>query len=488
MKAIKLPVQRIVMLLVCLHAHSAYGRYPVVELAPPGVRIDKLDGYNILNPAQDVNDIDITLTPATIISYLGNGSLLYRFNAPVYLDTSPGSSGKPFIFGPTIRFKRGETAKIKLTNNLTNPTSDSDMQFDIGITNFHTHGLHDSPGQLSQQGPTTYTTGDNIFVHINPGESLTMKNNIAMDHLPGFHWYHPHKHGSTSSQAFTSNGLIIVDDDDAWLPDDNGCGPIKNILNSVPDYVLHIELLTFGPPVASNVSDANYQKLSEEGNSTLCCGVSPSNELKGLGEDEDIAFINGGYQPVIPATSGKWQRWRLAHTGYKRFMVLQIIDPVSNTPTDACEIHLLAKDGIYLLNIPRRTDFIFLSAGNRAEVLVRCSGSPGKEYVLSSGQLPLPIGGGSDFQAATLSHMQPIMATILISENVSDSNDVDLVNKGCTPLRPSYAANLLDAPADKIFYDNNATFGFDPKGCLVGGKKIRIPRALSFANANGNSG
>lgn len=185
LQAIKLPVQRIVMLLVCLHAHSAYGRYPVVELAPPGVRIDKLDGYNILNPAQDVNDIDITLTPATIISYLGNGSLLYRFNAPVYLDTSPGSSGKPFIFGPTIRFKRGETAKIKLTNNLTNPTSDSDMQFDIGITNFHTHGLHDSPGQLSQQGPTTYTTGDNIFVHINPGESLTMKNNIAMDHLPG---------------------------------------------------------------------------------------------------------------------------------------------------------------------------------------------------------------------------------------------------------------------------------------------------------------
>lgn len=178
---------------------------------------------------------------------------------------------------------------------------------------------------------------------------------------------------------------------------------------------------------------------------------------------------------MIPVTSGKWQRWRLAHTGYKRFMVLQIIDPVSNAPTDACEIHLLAKDGIYLLNIPRRTGFIFLSAGNRAEVLVRCSGSPGKEYVLSSGQEPLPIGGGSDFQAATLLHIQPIVATIRISENTSGSDDKDLVNKGCTPLRPSYAANLLDAPANKIFYDSNATFGFNPTGCLIGGKQFSYP-------------
>jgi hypothetical protein len=42
------------------------------------------------------------------------------------------------------------------------------------------------------------------------------------------------------------------------------------------------------------VSDANYQQLSEEGNSTLCCGDSPPNELAGLGTDQDIAFINGG--------------------------------------------------------------------------------------------------------------------------------------------------------------------------------------------------
>ena len=178
---------------------------------------------------------------------------------------------------------------------------------------------------------------------------------------------------------------------------------------------------------------------------------------------------------MIPATSGKWQRWRLAHTGYKRFMVMQIIDPVTKAATDKCEIHLLAKDGLYLLDIPRRTDFIFLSAGNRAEVLVRCTGPPGKEYVLSSGHAPLPIGGGSDFQASTMSFNQSTMATIRMSENTSGKNDVDLVNKGCKPLRPSYAADLLNFPDDKVFYDNNATFGFTPSGCLVGGKSFEYP-------------
>ena len=125
----------VLLLLVCIHAQSVFGQYQVVHLSPPGVRIDKLPGYDILHPVGKVLDIEITLTPATIVSYLNNGSLLYKFNAPVYFDTSRGSSGKPYIFGPTIRFKSGETAKIKLTNNLTNPQTNSDMQFGIGMTN-----------------------------------------------------------------------------------------------------------------------------------------------------------------------------------------------------------------------------------------------------------------------------------------------------------------------------------------------------------------
>ena len=109
----------LVPLFLCLCTHSVHAKYHVVELSPPGVQIDKLPGHEILHPADGFKalHIDITLTPATIIAYLKNGSLLYRFNAPIYLDTSPGRSGKGFILGPTLRMKRGATAIINLKNH-----------------------------------------------------------------------------------------------------------------------------------------------------------------------------------------------------------------------------------------------------------------------------------------------------------------------------------------------------------------------------------
>ncbi len=43
--------------------------------------------------------------------------------------------------------------------------------------------------------------------------------------------------------------------------------------------------------------------------------------------------------------SGQYQRWRLANTGYRRILDLQILDPDTQLPTDQCEMLLLAKDG-----------------------------------------------------------------------------------------------------------------------------------------------
>lgn len=195
---------------------------------------------------------------------------------------------------------------------------------------------------------------------------------------------------------------------------------------------------------------------SQEGNSTLCCGSGV--EALGLGKEADIAFINGGYQPIIPVTSGKWQRWRLIHTGYKRYFALQIIDLATNSPTDACQLQLLAKDGIYVLQIPRPIDFVFLTAGSRSEVLVKCTGPAGKSYALSSGHLPLPIGGGNTPPSGSLLLTQEVIATVLIEKDTTGASDPELKARSCTPLRPNYAADLRAAPKDKIFLDLNATF------------------------------
>lgn len=51
--------------------------------------------------------------------------------------------------------------------------------------------------------------------------------------------------------------------------------------------------------------------------------------------------------PPLRLKAGQWQRWRLVHTGYKRFLDLQILDG-GGEPAAGCELGLVAKDGVYV--------------------------------------------------------------------------------------------------------------------------------------------
>ena len=111
--------------------------------------------------------------------------------------------------------------------------------------------------------------------------------------------------------------------------------------------------------------------------------------MHGSAANKDIVLVNGGWHPKLTFKAGEWQRWRLAHTGYMRFLDLQVIN-ASGAIEPTCQFALLAKDGIFLPLMPRQVDHIFLSAAGRAEVLVRCD-APGK-YVLTAGRRPSPFG------------------------------------------------------------------------------------------------
>lgn len=460
-------------LLFAFTASLALGStYPTVLLSPPGIRLDDLPGRSILNPAEEVRSIELVLTPVTVRSLLSNGTLLYELNAPGYAQRLQQST---FAFGPTLRVPAGAEFWIVLTNNLTNVGPGTPgVQFNISYTNLHTHGLHSSPGQLDQDPNVTYTGGDNIYLKVAPGETVNMSHSIDADHLPGLHWYHPHKHGSTSVQVSLSNGLIIVEDDPKWLPDANGCTSVKNALKSAKEVIIHISLLSLSPPnVLFPQEDPNYQILSAAGNSNLCCGQNGTNGALGIGSNLDIAFINGALQPIIPIQSGKWQRWRLVHTGIKRYFDIQIIDPETNAPTKDCEIKLIAKDGVYPLRIPRHIDHLVIPAGGRSEVLVRCSGRSGKDYQLSSGHLPSPMGAVPDF-VLIQSHNQTNLATIQIESDSGDA-DADLVDEECTPLRPDYAADLRNVPESALLFDPNATFVISYPGCTIGPENFSYP-------------
>lgn len=56
----------------------------------------------------------------------------------------------------------------------------------------------------------------------------------------------PHAHGSATLQLPTANGMMVVEDDPAWLPDEKGCAEIRGLLERSPDYIIHLMMFNFG--------------------------------------------------------------------------------------------------------------------------------------------------------------------------------------------------------------------------------------------------
>lgn len=85
------------------------------------------------------------------------------------------------FMGPTLRVNPGDTIKISETSELTDPT------------NLHTHGLHTSPIDIS----------DNIFRSFTDGTTNEVVIEVPKNVAPGTYWYHTHIHGYTEGQVFS---------------------------------------------------------------------------------------------------------------------------------------------------------------------------------------------------------------------------------------------------------------------------------------------
>ncbi|KAI8105692.1 hypothetical protein M9434_000274 [Picochlorum sp. BPE23] len=486
------------------------GKYPVISVPGPGVDLDKLPGAKILQGGEP--NVNVTIMGATVEAKIGKTTLLH-VNTPVY----SGDGGKTVhLFGPTLRLKRGDSFTVDVANDLiVSTSSDTNLMHNVGDTNFHTHGLHAVTGKYNQDPTDETTNGDNIFLVLegkkkasDKTKTLRLTSRLPKDHLPGVHWYHPHVHGSTTSQTYSASGMIVIEDDPAWLPNANGCKQIREVLEDSPDVLLQISLMTFAAPMSADPwNDANIQLVSEVGNSALCCDDDEDSKkaLYGTGSEMDLGFINGGWQPTIKLKDGEWQRWRFAMTGFKRFAALQILDE-NDDVAEGCEMQLIAKDGVYPLAIPRQVSYLLLPSGGRVEVLVRCTNSVSKKLRLSSGHEPLPFltgntgggggmggggmggmgggggggmgGGGGGDNMLDHSFKQDTLAFIEVSKGEEQEA---LGQKKCRPLRPDYAADLRDAnlkankATNKIVYDSRATFQGSPNGCTIGGEKFSFP-------------
>jgi suppressor of ftsI len=227
--------------------------------------------------------------------------------------------------GPTLRFRPGDTVKVTFVNALTEGS------------NLHVHGLHVDPTGNS----------DNIFLHIDGGQTFNYEYAIPADHPPGLYWYHPHPHGHSSSQVGSGlAGAIIV----------------EGALDDMPEIAaLKERLFLLQGPFSG--PDRVQQNL-----------------------------VNGQMNPSVSIAPGETQRWRIANVSANQFYNLQLTGH---------SFHRIANDGNPLPEV-QTSDIILLGPGERAEVLVQ-GGSAGIYELRSLAWAPdIPSQSQEQFTLATV--------------------------------------------------------------------------------------
>lgn len=197
--------------------------------------------------------------------------------------------------GPTIRVSPGDQLRIALVNALGD-----------GTTNQHVHGMHVSPRD----------NGDNIFLHVESGQTFDYAYDIPLDHPPGLYWYHPHAHGQSSQQVSAGLGGAIV---------------VAGGLDNLPGIAgVKERLLVLQGPFRDADGETQY-------------------------------LVNGQLNPKIDIQPGETQRWRILNASANGFFNLQLARH---------QLHQIATDGNPLPEL-MSVDTVLLGPSERVEVLVQ---------------------------------------------------------------------------------------------------------------------
>mmetsp|Transcript_136907 Transcript_136907/g.355438 ORF Transcript_136907/g.355438 Transcript_136907/m.355438 type:complete len:791 (+) Transcript_136907:92-2464(+) len=269
----------------------------------------------------------------------------------------------PQIPGPTLRIWPGEHVRIRLANDLRDPSPQcmetavgkgalGDLLYNaifangfcqVNETNLHTHGLHVSP----QKGH------DDVFVSLKPREAHTILIDVPSYHMAGTFWYHAHRHHSTAVQAGGGAiGCIIVEDPPNSLPP---------VVRAMQEKVMVVSLV-----------DMRYRAIPVPGQPGLeefSHGNLWKNEAgKYVDQNAVVALVNGLYKPELHLGIGRWYRFRMVYAASE----LNLAVRPRFYRHAKCEMQLLAKDGVYLNVAPRKVRTLYFGSGSRVDVAVRC--------------------------------------------------------------------------------------------------------------------
>ena len=268
----------------------------------------------------------------------------------------------------------------------------------------HTHGLH-----IGGEMPA-----DSVFISVEPGEHFDYVYRIPEDHMPGTHWYHPHKHGSTAAHAGGGGvGMIIVRDPPGTLPkfleggEYDGEGPVPEVELVVLGLTVHankgraddmvkcckaynnvlMDYTTLNNSMACRTED-NHNSIIESiwqrdrdnlklalanGHIDVDQACDDTKVWQSPSEPENFFLVNGEVAPKISIAADGWVRFRIVYANIDSQLYFSM--------PEGCEMELIAKDGdehlystsrhvnlshlltplafspagIYLIDAPRRT-------------------------------------------------------------------------------------------------------------------------------------
>ncbi len=216
--------------------------------------------------------------------------------------------------GPRLEVKPGDRVQLTFTNRLPAPT------------NLHFHGLHIPPTGAA----------DNVFRHIEPGETFTYDFEIPADHPATLAYYHPHLHGHVAQQIFAGlGGFIVVRGDLDDVLRDGGA--------ALPEQFLFLK--DFDPAGVENADRF----------------AQPRHGVQMIGREGAIDTVNGAVQPNVAIAPQGWLRLRIVNAATSKFYNLRL----ENHP-----LYLIGTDGGTMAQ-PEAVDHLLLSPGERADVLIQ---------------------------------------------------------------------------------------------------------------------
>jgi len=158
-------------------------------------------------------------------------------------------------------------------------------------------------------------SSDNVFIHVQPGETFRYEVRIPASGRqgPGLFWYHPHAHGFVNDQVLGGmSGALVVDGIEQLFP----------LLHGLPERFFLIK----------------HVKLDDE---------------------SEIVSINGQVNPAVVMRAGEMQFWRIAHIGASKFFRFGV---------EGISLYVVATDG-HALSRPRRISEFFIGPGERIDAI-----------------------------------------------------------------------------------------------------------------------